>query len=299
MQKTITDSDAGKRLDVYLQEVLTQTRSHIQHMIEKKQVFVNGKVVKCGFKLKTGDFVDYEILPAKQIDTEADQSVEFDIVFEDDDLVVVNKPQGLVVHPCQSTTSKTLVNGLLAKITNLSGINGEIRPGIVHRLDKNTSGVMLVAKNDRAHVDLANQIQNKTCKRKYYALLEGVISKDEFEIDTYLSRDKKDRKKISVCPAGEGRRAISVCRVVQRYSKHTLCEFELKTGRTHQIRVHAKHISHPVVGDDVYNAKSYPKLKGQLLHSYFISFCHPTTKSQMQFSVPLPQHFQNFISLLK
>ncbi|MBQ8908766.1 MAG: RluA family pseudouridine synthase [Clostridia bacterium] len=284
------------RLDNLVAEKLSQfTRSHIKQMIDDGKVTLNGKVVKAGAKGKIGDRVEYEIEEVKPLDAKA-ENVDFDIVYEDGDLLVINKPQGLVVHPCSSTKDGTLVNGLLYRVKDLSGINGVLRPGIVHRLDKNTSGLMIVAKNDAAHVSLAKQIKDKTCKRKYLALVNGHLKNDEGRIETYIERDKKDRKKMSV--SDKGKFAITNYKVLERYEKFDLVEFALQTGRTHQIRVHCKALGHTIVGDDVYG-KSEKGLNGQLLHSYSLEFTHPRTNKNMQFEIGLPKHFQDYLSKQK
>lgn len=291
----ITKENEGKRLDKFLDDLFTDfSRSHLQNLIEKGEVLCNGKVVKTGLKLKEGDEVAVDIQPAVPLKVEP-QDVEFDIVFEDDDLIVVNKPQGLVVHPCESKKDGTLVNGLLAKISNLSGINGVLRPGIVHRLDKDTAGLMLVAKNDFSHNRLAEMIKNKEVKRKYLALLSGVVWENSGKIQTFLARDKNNRKKYAV--SSEGKQAISLFEVKRRYQNATLVEFSLITGRTHQIRVHSAYIGHPVVGDAVYG-RGDKNLKGQLLFSYSLEFVHPRTGQEMKFELPLPDYFQNYIDKL-
>lgn len=291
----ITKENEGKRLDKFLGDLFTDfSRSHLQNLIEKGEVLCNGKVVKSGLKLKEGDEVAVDIQPAVPLKVEA-QDVDFDIVFEDDDLIVVNKPQGLVVHPCESKKDGTLVNGLLAKISNLSGINGVLRPGIVHRLDKDTAGLMLVAKNDFSHNRLAEMIKNKEVKRKYLALLSGVVWENSGKIQTFLARDKNNRKKYAV--SSEGKQAISLFEVKRRYQNATLVEFSLITGRTHQIRVHSAYIGHPVVGDAVYG-RADKNLKGQLLFSYSLEFVHPRTGQEMKFELPLPDYFQNYIDKL-
>lgn len=291
----ITKENEGKRLDKFLGDLFTDfSRSHLQNLIEKGEVLCNGKVVKTGLKLKEGDEVAVDIQPAVPLKVEP-QDVEFDIVFEDDDLIVVNKPQGLVVHPCESKKDGTLVNGLLAKISNLSGINGVLRPGIVHRLDKDTAGLMLVAKNDFSHNRLAEMIKNKEVKRKYLALLSGVVWENSGKIQTFLARDKNNRKKYAV--SSEGKQAISLFEVKRRYQNATLVEFSLITGRTHQIRVHSAYIGHPVVGDAVYG-RADKNLKGQLLFSYSLEFVHPRTGQEMKFELPLPDYFQNYIDKL-
>lgn len=284
------------RLDILLSEKLPQfTRSHIKQMIEQGKVTLNGKVVKAGAKGRLGDRVEYQIDEVKPLEAKA-QDVDFEIVYEDSDLLVINKPQGLVVHPCASTKEGTLVNGLLAKVKDLSGINGVLRPGIVHRLDKNTSGLMLVAKNDLAHVGLADQIKNKTCKRKYMALVNGHFKNDEGRIETYIERDKKDRKKMAV--SDKGKIAITNYKVVARYSRHDLVEFSLQTGRTHQIRVHCKMLGHTIVGDDIYG-KAEKGIDGQLLHSYSITFSHPRNGKEMTFEIGLPSYFEEYLKKIE
>ena len=292
----IENEGVGERLDIFLQHKFPSfSRSHIKNMIEKNCVFVNGKQVKSGYKLRENDKISVTIKAPEKISTE-EEDVPFDIVYEDDDVVVVNKPQGLVVHPCTSTKSGTLVNGLLHRVKNLSGINGVLRPGIVHRLDKDTSGLLVVAKNDKAHIALQEQIKNKTCKRIYLAVLTGNLKEDSGEIVTKIARDKKDRKKMAV--ADVGREAITNYRVLERFKDVCLVEFSLKTGRTHQIRVHAKYLNHPVVGDKVYG-KEVKGLNGQLLHAYKLSFIHPTTGKEVSFTAPLPDYFENYLKKLK
>ena len=284
------------RLDILINNHFQDfSRSHIKTLIEKGKILLNHKKVKAGEKVKAGQLVEYDIEETTKLDVEA-ENIQFDIVYEDEDLLVINKPQGLVVHPCSSTKSGTLVNGLLYRVKDLSGINGVLRPGIVHRLDKNTSGLMLVAKNDFAHNKLAYQIKEKICKRCYLALCEGVFKEDEGKIETFIERSKKDRKKMAV--SNTGKLAITFYKVVKRYSKNTLVEFNLQTGRTHQIRVHCKMINHPIVGDDVYG-KEDKKLAGQLLHSYKISFIHPRTEKIMNFEIDLPSYFKNYLEKLK
>ena len=294
----ISDTEKGLRLDSILNAHFPeQTRSHIKALIEDGKITLNGKKVKAGEKVRVGDKVEYifdEIKPLEALP----QDVEFEIVYEDSDLLVVNKPQGLVVHPCSSTKDHTLVNGLLYRVKDLSGINGVLRPGIVHRLDKNTSGLMVVAKNDMAHVSLAKQIKDKTCKRDYIALCEGVFKEDEGEIKTFIERSKSDRKKMAV--SDKGRLAITDYKVLKIYptSKKTLVKFSLQTGRTHQIRVHCKQINHPIVGDDVYGHVE-KGLNGQLLHSYKITFIHPRTTKIMEFEIDLPDYFKKYLEKLR
>ena len=264
----IKQTDNKERLDnVFLSFMPSISRSHIKQLIEKGEILLNNKIVKAGEKVKTGQEVKYSFEEEKPLSATAEE-IDFEIIYEDSDLLVVNKPQGLVVHPCSSTKSGTLVNGLLARVKDLSGINGVLRPGIVHRLDKNTSGLLLVAKNDFAHRSLAEQIKNKTCQRKYIALCEGVFGKD----DDY--------------------------RVLKRFIDKTLVEFTLQTGRTHQIRVHCQMLNHPIVGDDIYGKKE-KNLQGQLLHAYKITFIHPRNDKEMTFECELPLYFKQYLEKLK
>ena len=288
----VDEKSVGKRLDLFLSEMFSEfTRSHIKNLIEKGLVLVNGKVQKAGSLLKKDMLVSIEVQKPEKVSTEA-EDIDFEIIYQDKDLAVINKPQVLVVHPCSSTKSGTLVNGLLYRIKDLSGINGELRPGIVHRLDKDTSGLLLIAKNDFAHVNLAEQIKNKSCHRNYLALLEGNLKNEEGKIETYIKRDPKDRKKMSV--QSDGRVAITDYKVLKRFDKTCLVEFSLQTGRTHQIRVHAKHLNHPVVGDKLYG-KEVKGLVGQLLHAYKIEFTHPRTGKIMKFEAKIPDYFENYL----
>lgn len=296
-ENIITNEDQkGLRLDVFLLEKHPEfSRSHIKNLIEKGLVKVNGKVVKAGYALKNGENIEIEVQKPEVISTDA-EDIDFEIVYQDEDLAVINKPQGLVVHPCSSTKSGTLVNGLLYKIKDLSGINGQLRPGIVHRLDKDTSGLLVVAKNDFAHVRLAEQIKNKTCHRNYLAVLDGNLKENEGRIETFIKRDPKDRMKMSV--QGSGRVAITDFKVLKRFEKCCLVEFALQTGRTHQIRVHSKYLNHPIVGDKLYG-KEVKGLVGQLLHAYKISFVHPRSGELMTFEADLPGYFKDYLKKQK
>ncbi len=299
MEFIVTEKYAKRRLDIVLSELLQEenfTRAHIKNLIDKGECTVDGEKVKAGFTLKEGQTIICTIDKMLPLDATPEDNIDFEVVYEDADLIVINKPQGLVVHPCSSTKSGTLVNGLLSKVQDLSGINGVLRPGIVHRLDKNTSGLMVVAKNDLSHVSLAEQIKNKTCKRKYLALLEGHLKENSGRIEGYIDRNKKDRKKMAV--SSQGKLAITDYKVVKSYTTCDLVEFSLQTGRTHQIRVHAKSLGHSVIGDDVYG-KAEKGLSGQLLHSYSLKFIHPRTQKEMSFEIDLPEYFKNYLKKLK
>ena len=295
-KKIITVDVNNERMDVYLASKLEFTRSKVKNLLDKGKCTINGKAVKPRDITKIGDEVIVELDDPVSLEVKPVE-IPLDIVYQDEDLAVINKQQGLTVHQGSGTDDNTLVNALLYHLDNLSGINGVIRPGIVHRIDKDTSGLLVVAKNDEAHVELSKQIENKTCKRTYYALLEGVVKQDNGEIDTFIDRSKKDRTKMAV--SDSGRRAITKFKVIKRYKEHTLCEFNLLTGRTHQIRVHAKHIGHPVVGDLTYGYKTQKfKLSGQLLHAIKLEFMHPRTKKIVSFEAPLPNYFINILEKL-
>lgn len=287
-----------ERLDVFLAKASGVSRSHAKKLVDDGLVTVNGKMEKASFILKNGDKIFCVKEEPKPLDVRP-VDIPIDIIYQDDDLAVINKPQGLTVHAGCGTDENTLVNALLFSLDKLSGINGVLRPGIVHRIDKDTSGVLLVAKNDKAHVSLANQIEKKICKRKYLALLHGTLKQDEGTVDTLIDRSPKDRTAFAVSKV-KGKRAITDYKVVERYTDYTLTEFSLHTGRTHQIRVHAKYLGHPVVGDPVYGPKKCPfKLNGQLLHAYEITFFHPTSGEQMTFQAPLPDYFLQTLNKLK
>lgn len=294
-----TSEESGVRLDLFLLKCYPEkTRSHIKHWIEDGVVFVNGKNVKAGYTLKVGDKVEVGNIEEKTLSTEA-QDIPIDIVYEDDDFAVINKEQGMVVHPATSNYDGTLVNALLFNLKNLSTINGVFRPGIVHRLDKDTSGLMVVAKNDFAHVNLSEQISKKDCRRIYWALVDGVVKSDG-EIITNIGRDPKNRLKMAVVDNSKGKNAHTIYRVLKVLGNYTLVEFELKTGRTHQIRVHSTYINHPIVGDSVYNRnKCKFKLNGQLLHAKKLILSHPRTGKEMVFESELPEYFKNVVENLE
>lgn len=288
-----------RRLDAFLAENTNLTRSHIQKVMAEGGVAVDGKVVtKASASVKEDAQIVVTLPDEIPLDIPA-QNIPLDIVYQDEHLAVINKPQGMTVHPANNVYTNTLVNALLYHVTDLSGINGVLRPGIVHRLDKDTSGLLVVAKNDVAHVQLQKQIQSKACKRIYLALLEGVLKTDHGIVDAPIGRCPSDRKKMDV--VADGRSAQTQYTVVEQFKTHTLVQFELKTGRTHQIRVHAaKCLHHPVVGDKTYGYKTQTfHLDGQLLHAQILSFTHPHTGEQMTFSAPLPDYFQRVLTTLR
>lgn len=283
------ESDAEGRLDVIVSALTGYTRSYIKQLVEKGLVCADGVFVKkCGHSLKKGDAVTLDIPdPIEKIEK---KDIPVEILYEDDDIAVINKPQGLTVHPAGGNYTDTLVNALMFKLDRLSGINGEIRPGIVHRLDKDTSGVMVVAKNDAAHLRLSEQIANRTVKKEYLALLEGNLKDDAGTVITKIGRSPKNRKLMAVLP--EGREAITDYKVITRFDDNCLALFNIRTGRTHQIRVHAKYLGHPVVGDKSYGYKKQKfELKGQLLHAYRLTFAHPSSGKIMTFVAPVPDYF--------
>ena len=287
-----------RRLDVFLSENSGLTRSHAQKLIDAGLVTVDGAVVtKASYEVKQDAKVLVELPPDVSLNVPA-EDIPLEIVYEDADLLVINKPQGLTVHPASGVYTGTLVNALLYHVKDLSGINGVLRPGIVHRLDKDTSGLLVVAKNDATHVELQRQIQSKECKRIYLALLEGNLKTDTGFVDQPIGRSKSDRKKMDV--TRDGRSALTYYTVLERFAGYTLVQFELKTGRTHQIRVHAKYLGHPVVGDKTYGySKCRWKLDGQLLHAHTLSFTHPKTGKNMSFSTPCPDYFEKILVSLR
>lgn len=286
----------GYRLDVYLSEKLAEhTRSYIKTLIDSKKVLLNGKFPqKAGIKLCFGDKIDVDLPEIEDVNI-LPENIPLDIVYEDSDVVVVNKKQGMIVHPAGKICSGTLVNALLYCEKDLSGINGKIRPGIVHRIDKDTSGLLLVAKNDFAHLDLQKQIQEKSCKREYVAVALGKFTDNEGEIKTYIDRSKKNYEKYVVSPTNQGKFAHTLYKVADYNNGVSLVLFELKTGRTHQIRVHSSYIGHPIVGDKLYG-KEEKGLDGQLLHAYKITFTHPRTKEKLTFTCDLPDYFKEYLN---
>ncbi len=296
-KKIITVDEQGVRLDVFLASKLDFSRSKIQKLIDENKVTVGGKLAKSKQLTVLYDEIIIEIEEPTELQVKA-VDIPLDIVYQDSDLAVINKQQGLTVHQGSGTGDETLVNALLYHLDSLSGINGVVRPGIVHRIDKDTSGLLVVAKNDASHLSLSKQIESKTCKREYLALLEGNLKQDKGRIETYISRSTKNRTMMAV--SSSGRKAITNYEVVEKSNGYTLCRFILETGRTHQIRVHSKHLGHPVVGDSVYGFKNQKfNLQGQLLHAYKLTFIHPTTKTEVSFEAPLPEHFKNILKKLE
>lgn len=297
MNKITANNEKPVRVDVFLAKESGFTRSRIKKACDDGFVKVNGNSVKSNKTVKAGDVVEMEDLPVTEIDV-APENIPLNIVYQDEDVAVIDKPQGMTVHAGHGVKDGTLVNALLYHLDSLSGINGVIRPGIVHRIDKNTSGLLVVAKNDNAHVKLSKQLENKTCRRVYCALLEGNLKEDSGTVDTFISRDNKDRTKMAV--SDRGRRAVTDFEVIKRYDGYTLCRFSLRTGRTHQIRVHAKFLGHPIVGDKEYGYRNQKfKLNGQLLHAEKLVFVHPSTGKTVEFISPLPDYFTEILGKLK
>lgn len=297
-QFIVDDDLQNLRLDVFLSKSFTdKSRSYLQNLIEEGNVKINNALKKSNYKLKSGDKVDVIIPDPIHLSVEA-EDIPLDIVYEDKDVVVINKPQGMVVHPAAGVYNGTLVNALLNHCKDLSGINGVMRPGIVHRIDKDTSGILVVAKNDNAHNKLAEQFKDHSMTRAYIAIVEGVLKTDEGTIDVPLARHPVDRIKIAVVK--DGRKAVTHYRVLERLKNNTLVECVLETGRTHQIRVHMSHIGHPVLGDPVYGYKKQRfNLKGQMLHAKKLGFIHPTTEEYLEFETKLPNYFEKVLGILR
>ena len=291
---------SGVRLDVFLAEANAElTRSRIQKLISDGNITVNGSYVKANYKLRQGDKIEIELPPPKNTELKAEE-IPLDIVYEDEHMLVVNKPQGMVVHPAAGNLEGTLVNALMAYCgDNLSGINGEIRPGILHRIDKDTSGLLLVAKDDRAHLGLSEQIKEHSLTREYMALVHGKIKDDSGTIDAPIGRDPKDRKKMTITNKNS-RDAVTHFYVLERFDKYTLVRCRLETGRTHQIRVHMSKNGHPIVGDPVYGRKKEEfKLNGQLLHARKVGFMHPVSGEYMEFEKAAPDYFEDVLVRLR
>lgn len=294
---TAEAEDAGTRADVFLAAKLGVSRSNMQKLLEDGRVKRGEKIIKANYKVRAGEMFVVDIPEPEPIEA-VPENIPLDIIYEDDDVVVLNKARGMVVHPAPGNYTGTLVNALLYHCSNLSGINSAIRPGIVHRLDKDTSGIMIVAKNDAAHISLSQQIQSKTAVRTYLAVVRGNIKTDSGTIETQIARDKTDRKKMAVVKEG-GRDAITDYEVLERFGKYTLVRCKLRTGRTHQIRVHMEYLGFPLVGDPKYSPMKTPfGIKGQALHSHTLEFTHPRTGERIKFEAPLPEDMHKIITRL-
>lgn len=295
-QIIIHEDIKGTRLDKALSELTDLSRSLIQSMLKSGDILVNNESVKANYKVQTGDTITYQIREVTELVAEA-EDIPLDIYYEDKDVLVVNKPQGMVVHPAAGHMSGTLVNALLYHCQDLSGINGVIRPGVVHRIDKDTSGLLMVAKNDAAHVSLSSQLKDKTSDRIYLALVHGDIKHQKGTIEAPIGRAKEDRKKMAV--VADGKEARTHFEVVERFGDYTLIKCQLHTGRTHQIRVHLKYIGHPLAADPKYGPKNTLNGHGQFLHASELGFEHPTTGERLHFEAPLPTIFEETLSKLR
>lgn len=299
MEKYIVNQEEqGKRLDIYVVNKSSElTRTAVQRLIEQEHILVNGRKQKASYKVLEGDIITIERVEAKSIELKA-QEIPIEIVYEDKDIIVVNKPKGMVVHPANGNPDGTLVNAIMAICgDSLSGIGGEIRPGIVHRLDKDTSGLIIVAKNDKAHVNMSEQIKNHEVKKTYIALVRGKVKENEATIDMPVGRSSSDRKKMAVTK--NGKNAITHIKVLKRYDKYTLLEINIETGRTHQIRVHLAHIGYPVVGDYTYsNGKNEFGVVGQCLHARYLEFKHPITEEKMKLEAHIPEYLEEILKQL-
>lgn len=296
----VDEQNVGKRIDSFIPMVQKDiSRSMVQKLIEQKEIKVNEKETKHSYKVKLNDEIEIIVPDAKEIDLKA-QDIPINVIYEDEDIIVINKPKGMVVHPANGNPDGTLVNAVMNLCKDsLSGIGGEIRPGIVHRLDKDTSGAIIVAKNDKAHINLSEQLKNHEVKKTYLALVRGIIKENEATINMPIARSKKDRKKMDV--ERNGKEAITHFKVLKRYkNKYTLLQINLETGRTHQIRVHLAHIGYPIIGDEVYsNGKNEWNISGQCLHAWKLEFKHPITGKKIKLEAEIPQYLKNIINELE
>ena len=289
----IDENSEKERIDKFLSNNTELTRSQIQKLIASGDILVNDELTNNRYKCEEGDYITVNYEENTPTDLKP-ADIPLDVIYEDNDLIVINKPKGLVVHPAPGNPDNTLVNALLFHCKELSSVNGFYRPGIVHRIDKDTSGLLVCAKNDKTHVELSNQLQDKTCFRKYYAIVKGVIENSEGEINAPIGRNPKDRQSMCVTEKNS-KEAITLFQVLERYDDSTLLDVELKTGRTHQIRVHMSFIKHPVMNDSKYNNKVIDET-GQYLHAYYLSFIHPTTNERMEFTTPIPEYMKEYIA---
>ena len=293
----ITEEDKNKRVDQFLIEKMGLSRNKIQAMIKNDEIQINGKPVKNSKSIKVDDIITASEYIEELMDIKP-ENLDLEIVYEDEDVLVVNKRNGMVVHPAVGNPSGTLVNGLVFHSKELSDLNGEFRPGIVHRIDAYTTGLLVVAKNNKAHASLAKQLEEKTTHRKYIALVWGVVNTDTGTIDAPIGRDSNDRKKMAVT-ASNSKESVTNFKVIERFKDTTLLELVLETGRTHQIRVHMNYIGYPIVNDPVYGRRKKFDESGQCLHAAELGFIHPTTGKYMEFSVPLPECFVNILNIVK
>ena len=295
MKKIIVGENSQNRIDAFISNIdATYSRTAVQRLIDEENIIVNGKKTKASYKVQVGDIIEIEELPPKEINLEAEE-IPLDIIYEDKDIIVVNKPKGMVVHPANGNPNGTLVNAVMAICKDsLSGIGGKLRPGIVHRLDKDTSGILIVAKNDKSHINLSEQIKNHEIKKTYLAVVRGVIKENEATINMPIGRSTKDRKKMDVTE--KGRNAVTHFKVLARSDKNTLLEVNIETGRTHQIRVHLSHIGYPIIGDNVYsNGKNKWGIEGQCLHAWKLDFVHPITHKKMHLEADIPDYLNNIL----
>lgn len=299
MRFLVEESDSDNRIDKYLADrAETLSRSYIQKLIKDELLLVNGEIVKANYKVKAEDDILFQIPAAIEPDI-TPEDIPLDILYEDEELLVVNKPKGMVVHPAAGHYSQTLVNAVMFHCKGqLSGINGVMRPGIVHRIDKDTTGSLLVCKNNRAHENIAAQLKEHSITRKYRAICHGVCKEDAYIVDAPLGRDKKDRKKMAI-DYQSGKKAVTHIKVLERFSKYTYVECQLETGRTHQIRVHMTSLGYPLLGDEVYGIrKSSFHTEGQTLHAMTLGFLHPSTGKYIEVNAPLPEYFEHLLHIL-
>ncbi|MDA1611048.1 RluA family pseudouridine synthase [Bacillus cereus] len=297
VQVTVAEEQKNERIDKFVAGINNEwSRTQVQQWIKDDVVTVNGKAVKGNYKVRENDEITVSIPEPEELDIQP-EDMNLEIYYEDADVLVVNKPRGMVVHPAPGHTSGTLVNGLMHHCTDLSGINGVMRPGIVHRIDKDTSGLLMVAKNDMAHESLVNQLVAKTVTRRYKAIVHGVIPHDKGTIDAPIARDKKERQSMTVDE--NGKHAVTHFQVLERFKDFTLVECRLETGRTHQIRVHMKYIGYPLAGDPKYGPKKTLDMNGQALHAGILGFDHPRTGEYIQFEAPIPEVFEDALNILR
>ncbi len=297
VELSVDAQHAGQRLDVFASACAGLSRNAVQRLIASGDVLLNGREAAAKTRLRRGDSVSVTPPPPAVTDI-VPQDIPIDIVYQDEDIAVINKPKGMVVHPAAGNPDGTLVNAIMFHIRDLSGVGGEVRPGIVHRIDRMTSGLLVIAKNDEAHNFLSDQLKTHSVSRIYYALVDGNIREDEGTVDAPIARSRSDRKRMAVDP--EGRRAVTHWRVLERFGDVTYLRLELETGRTHQIRVHMAHIKHPIVGDDVYGrGKNKLGIEGQALHAGELRLIHPRTGREMRFCAPLPEEFENALEKLR